>query len=183
MSKLQGGDGTTSSGCAEIIEQRLTTLLRWSLYAKKCGQNGTSYCANPVAVRWLGGSDTFAIFFIGERLNGKVQLSLETDQLTEFDSEQYKNSTKDILAATSDIAYTNVDMLRIYTGKQGIVANIRGTSAATFIESQNVGKRVPACHLSSHYSNLSVVPTSTPEGLSSDLEVFGCNKMSFLFYL
>ena len=46
-----------------------------------------------------------------------------------------------------------------------------------------VGKRVPACHLSSRYSNLSVVPTSTPEGLSGDLEVFGCNKTSFLSYL
>jgi len=67
---------------------------------------------------------------------------LETDQLTEFVSEQYKNSTKDILAVTSDIAYTNVDVLRIYTGKQGIVANIRGTSAATFIESQNGNDKV-----------------------------------------
>ena len=47
----------------------------------------------------------------------------------------------------------------------------------------NVGKRVPARHLSSHYPNLSVIPTSTPEGLSGDLEVFGCNKTSFLFYL
>jgi len=46
-----------------------------------------------------------------------------------------------------------------------------------------VGKRVPARHLSSRYPNLSVVPTSTPEGFSGDLEVFGCNKTSLLFYL
>jgi len=127
---------------AEIIEQRLTMLLLGNLYAKNCGRNGTSYCADPVAVRRLGGSDTFAIFFIGERLNGKVRLSLETDQLIDFDSEQYMNSTNDILAVTSDIAYTNVDVLRIYTGKQGIVANIRGTSAETFIESQNGDDKV-----------------------------------------
>ena len=127
---------------AEIIEQNLTKLLLGNLNAKNCGWNGTSFCADPVAVRRLGDSDTFAIFFIGERLNGKVGLSLETDQLIDFDSEQYKNSTNDILAVTSDIAYTNVDVLRIYTGEQGIVANIRGTSAETFIESQNGDDKV-----------------------------------------
>jgi len=50
-------------------------------------------------------------------------------------------------------------------------------------DTATVGKRVPACHLMSRYSNLSVVPTSTPEGLSGDLEVFGCNITSFLSYL
>ena len=55
--------------------------------------------------------------------------------------------------------------------------------AAATDTTTTVGKRVPAHHLSSRYSNLSVVPMSMPEGLLGDLEVFGCNKTSFLSYL
>jgi hypothetical protein len=46
-----------------------------------------------------------------------------------------------------------------------------------------VGKRVPARHLSSRSSNLSVVTKSALEGLLGDLEVFGCNKTCLLSYL
>lgn len=122
---------------AEMIELSLTTLLLGGPYTKSCGKNNTSFCANPVAVRQLGGSDIFAIFFIGELLNANVSLSLDTQMLVDFRSEQYKNKTNDILFVSSDIAYTNVDILRAYTGKQDIVANVRGTSAETFIVFQN----------------------------------------------
>jgi hypothetical protein len=128
---------------SSIIEQHLTTLLLGGPHAKNCGMKKTSYCADPVKVIQLGGSNTFAIFFIGERLNAGVKLSFETDLLIDFFSEQYKNATNDILHLTSDVAYTNVDELRIYMGKQDIVANIRGTSAAeTFIEFQNGDDKV-----------------------------------------
>lgn len=122
---------------AEIIERSLTKLLLGETYAKTCGQAGTSYCADPVAVRQLGRSDAYAIFFIGERLNSSVSLSLDTAELIDFDSEQYKNSSNDILNVNSDVAYTNVDVLRAYTGQQDIVVNVRGTSAETFIETQS----------------------------------------------
>jgi hypothetical protein len=122
---------------AETIERSLTDLLLGGANAKSCGMTRTSFCADPVAVRQLGRSDTFAIFFVGERLNTGVGLSLDTSHLIDFNSERYKNSTNDILYVNSDVAYANVEVLRVYTGYQNIVANIRGTSAETFIESQS----------------------------------------------
>ena len=127
---------------AEDIERSLTNLLLGGPYAKNCGQAGTSYCADPVAVRQLGDSDTYAIFFVGERLNASVSLSLNTSELFHFDSERYKNNTNDILNVNSDVAYTNVDVLQVYAGQQDIVVNVRGTSAETYIESQSGDDKV-----------------------------------------
>lgn len=127
---------------AETIERSLTNLLLGGASTKSCGKKRTSYCASPVAVRQLGRSDTFAIFFVGERLNNGVVLSLDTSHLIDFNSERYKNSTNDILYVNSDVAYTNVEVLRVHTGYQNIVANIRGTSAETFFESQSGDDKV-----------------------------------------
>jgi hypothetical protein len=127
---------------AETIERSLTDLLLGGANAKSCGKTRTSFCADPVAVRQLGRSDTFAIFFVGERLNTGVGLSLDTSHLIDFNSERYKNNTNDILYVNSDVAYTNVEVLRVLTGYQNIVANIRGTSAETFFESQSGDDKV-----------------------------------------
>ena len=59
-----------------------------------------------------------------------------------FYSETYLNSTNDILDVNSDVAYTNVERLDIYTGEQEIVVNVRGTSAETFIETQDSDDRI-----------------------------------------
>jgi hypothetical protein len=96
---------------AEMIELRLTTLLLGGPYTKSCGKANTSFCADPVAVRQLGGSNVFAIFFVGEMLDANVSLSLDTQMLIDFRSKQYKNRTNDILSVSSDKAYTNVDVL------------------------------------------------------------------------
>lgn len=121
------------------IEQRLTSLLLGGpkKVIKSCGMTKSSFCADPVAVRQLGGSDAFAVFFVGERLNKGVRLSLDTSKLIDFTSERYKNGTNDILNVNSDVAYTNVEVLKVYTGDKNIVMNVRGTSAETYIESQS----------------------------------------------
>ena len=93
---------------------------------------------SPVKVVQLGNSNTFAIFFIGERLNLGVELGLITDDLIDFQEEIYKNNTNDILQVNSDVAYTNVDELNVRMGSdQDVVSNIRGTSALkTYIYTQ-----------------------------------------------
>jgi len=121
---------------AETIAEELTTALLGNIYAQTCGQNSSSFCADPVKVLQLGNSDTYAIFFVGERLNAGVTLSLLTEGLSDFYSEIFVNRTNDILAKTSDTVYTNVDFLNIHMGHQNIVSNIRGTSAETHIFTQ-----------------------------------------------
>lgn len=95
-----------------------------------CGANSTSECADSVNVFQMGTSDTYAIFFLGERLNSGVQMTLDTSSLHNMYEELYKNETNDILAINSDVLYKNVDTLNIFMGQQDIVANIRGTSAS-----------------------------------------------------
>ena len=95
---------------AEMIELRLTTLLLGGPYTESCGKANTSFCANPVAVRQLGGSNVFAIFFVEEMLDANVSLSLDTQMLIDFRSKQYKNRTNDILSVSSDITYCTFDL-------------------------------------------------------------------------
>lgn len=103
---------------------------------KSCGKLNTSSCGTAVKVWQLGNSDAFVIFFVGERLNAGLELALNTSGLTDFYSETFLNETNDIISKNSDIAYTNVEKLTIIMGHQTIVSNIRGTSAETFLVTQ-----------------------------------------------
>ena len=49
--------------------------------AKSCGVQNSSICSTAVEVWQLGDSDTYAIFFVGQRLNQNVTLSLDTSQV------------------------------------------------------------------------------------------------------
>ena len=93
---------------AEDMELALQQLLIPE--KKTCGKENSSKCSNAVRVWRMGDSDVFAVFFVGERLGGGVTLDLFTDSL-DFDSETFLNSTNDILAKNSDVAYTNVEVL------------------------------------------------------------------------
>ena len=78
------------------------------------------------------------IVFVGERLNAGVLLTLNGVDLDNFYCEIFRNETNDVLMKNSDVAYTNVDELRITLGYQGdVVGNIRGTTADTFIETRD----------------------------------------------
>jgi hypothetical protein len=116
------------------IEDTLNSMLL--PVAKSCGQLNTSQCSKAVKVWQLGDSDAFVIFFVGERLNTGLKLALDTDGLIDFYSETFLNETNDILAKNSDIAYTNIETLSITMGHHTIVSNIRGTSAETFVVTQ-----------------------------------------------
>lgn len=122
---------------ASTIELAIRSVLIPEGSGKTCGKNGTSWCSDAAKVWQLGQSDAYLIFFVGEYLNSGIGLTLNTDGLDDFYSETFLNKTNDILAKNSDVAYTNVDELRIHMGHQDIVSNIRGTSASyTFIETQ-----------------------------------------------
>ena len=119
---------------AAHIEEELNKLL--TPQAKTCGKEFRSACAAAAKVWQLGSSDTFAIFFVGERLNEDVQLDLDSSGLINFSSETFNNRSHDILHMNSDVAYTNVDVLYVYMGHEDTLSNIRGTSAETFIVTQ-----------------------------------------------
>lgn len=105
--------------------------------SKSCGQQETSVCSPSARVWQLGSSQTYAIFFMGERLNANISLDLNTDELESFYGEMFRNETNDILGMNSDVVYTHVDVLRIEMGHQEIVSNIRGTTAIkTYITTQ-----------------------------------------------
>lgn len=105
--------------------------------SKSCGQQETSVCSPSARVWQLGSSQTYAIFFMGERLNANISLDLNTDELESFYGEKFRNETNDILGMNSDVVYTHVDVLRIEMGHQEIVSNIRGTTAIkTYITTQ-----------------------------------------------
>ena len=103
---------------------------------KSCGQSSESCCADSVDVWRLGDSDTFAIFFVGEKLNAGVTLELDKGSDDSLYNEIYLNVTNDILGVNSDVAYTNVDFLHVKMGHQDITSNVRGTSAATYLYTQ-----------------------------------------------
>ena len=121
---------------AQTIEDELELLLLPTDEQKTCGKKKDSKCSKHVKVWELGDSNSFAIFFMGERLNAKVTLDLETSNLVDFDSEKFLNKTNDILYRNSDVAYTNLDFLEIFMGHQDNVLNVRGTSAKTSIVTQ-----------------------------------------------
>ena len=91
-----------------------------------CGELGTSKCASAVKVFPVG-DDSFVVFFVGERLKEDIELTLSTE-LTGFSSEMFLNETNDIIKQNSDICYSNLEVLEIYTGDlDDKVLNIRGT--------------------------------------------------------
>ena len=105
--------------------------------SKQCGELGTTKCSNAVRVWQLGDTDIFAIFFLGERLNSDVSIiKMDTYGLINFDGELFQNRSNDLLFKNSDVAYSTVDTLNIKMGHQNIVCNVRGTSAETFITTQ-----------------------------------------------
>lgn len=105
---------------------------------KSCGRLNTSTCSSTARVWQLGNSDTFVIVLVGERLNAGVSLTLNSVNLENFYDEIFLNETNAVVMKNSDVAYTNVDELRITLGYQGdVVGNIRGTTADTYIETQD----------------------------------------------
>lgn len=78
----------------------------------------------------------FFVFFVGERLNRNIELELNTEGLINYKPEIFNNSATNAIHFNSDVAYVNVDELDIFMGQQDIVANIRGTSAKTRVETQ-----------------------------------------------
>ena len=100
--------------------------------SNSCGQQYTSVCASSSFVSQLGNSDTYAIFFIGERLNsGTIITSLNATSLDNFYEEIFNNKTNEVVEMNADIGYTNVETLSVAMGHQDVVVNIRGTSAET----------------------------------------------------
>jgi hypothetical protein len=105
---------------------------------KSCGRLNTSTCSSTARVWQLGKSDTFVVVFVGERLNTGVSLALNPGNLVNFSDEIFLNETNAVVMKNSDVAYTNIDELRITLGYQGdVVGNIRGTTADTYIETQD----------------------------------------------
>jgi hypothetical protein len=122
---------------ADDIENAIDSTLIPEADKNSCGKSGTSQCSSTVRVWQLGKSDTFVIIFVGERLNAGVSLSLISTKLQNFNGEIFHNETSAVIMKNSDVAYTNVDELRITLGYQGdVVGNIRGTTADTYIETQ-----------------------------------------------
>jgi hypothetical protein len=123
---------------SKIIEERLQDLI--FPVAEMCGKNETSFCAETVKV-YAVGDEAFAVFFLGERLNKKVTLTLETSGLTNFTPEMFMNQTNDILRQNADLAYVDVELLDITMGSPNssdskVVVNVRGTTANTSITTQ-----------------------------------------------
>ncbi len=126
---------------SEIIEEALQDLIFPVSEGDVCGKNGTSRCAEAVKVYAIG-DEAFAVFFLGERLNDGVTLTLETASLTDFKPEIFVNQTNDILFRSSDVAYADVELLDITMGSpessdSKVVVNVRGTSAITSITTQD----------------------------------------------
>lgn len=113
---------------AKDIEKAIDDLLVPDKH--KCGILNHSACSSSTLVWQSGSSDTFIIFFVGQRLNANVTLSLTTDSLQNFKGEIFHNETNDYLRKNNDIAYTNVDYLDVYMGGLYSVVNVRGTSAS-----------------------------------------------------
>ena len=119
---------------ATMIEETVNSLIIPD--SKSCGEQSTSDCSSACKVWELGNSRTFAIFFVGQRLNTGVELWYDTSALVDFSPEIFSNMTNDILRMNSDVAYTSIDLLTIFMGHQSIVSNVRGTSAITRIVTQ-----------------------------------------------
>ena len=132
---------------ATIVKDRINSLLYPDIIIdsmpisghETCGKHSNSACSSSVLVWQMGSSEesqTFLIFFAGQRLNAGITLSFNTDGLNDFYTEKFNNNTNDAIFVNSDIAYTNVDILHIYMGEMDTVVNLRGTSAETTIFTQ-----------------------------------------------
>jgi hypothetical protein len=104
-----------------------------------CGLNQTTKCSNAVKVYEIG--QTFAVFFVGERLNTGVNVTLDVGNLQSnfeaFSPEVFQDATVNLLKRNSDIAYANLEVLDIKTGTGAALVNVRGTSAKTIITTQD----------------------------------------------
>ena len=123
-----------------ISAPALESLIQHALIPKdvelaSCGKNQTSKCSNAVKVYEIG--QTFAVFFVGERLNTGLTVTLDVSNLTSFVPEVFQNITVDLLKRNSDIAYANLEVLDIKTGTEAAIVNVRGTSARTNITTQD----------------------------------------------
>lgn len=126
---------------SDIIEGILQNLIFPIADGDTCGKNETSRCAETVKVFSIG-DEAFAVFFLGERLNAGVTLSLATSDLDNFTPEIFVNETNDILLRSSDVAYADVEILDITMGNpessnSKVVVNVRGTTATTSVTTQN----------------------------------------------
>ena len=133
--------GITYPVSSDIIEAALQNLLFPAADGDTCGKNETSRCAETVKVYSVG-DEAFAVFFLGERLNDGVTLTLSTSGLAGFTSEMFVNETNDILLRSSDVAYADVEILDITMGnpmssESKVVVNVRGTTATTSITTQH----------------------------------------------
>ena len=118
---------------SSIIEESLNQLLIPE--QSKCGRNNVSPCSSALKVLPFG-SDMFFVFFVGERLDRNIELELNTEGLINYKPEIFNNSTNNAIHLNSGVAYVNVNELNVFMGRQDIVANIRGTSALTRVETQ-----------------------------------------------
>lgn len=125
---------------ADILKEQINTLLLPD--SSSCGRRGDSNCSPSVFVYQRGSptdeSQTYVIFFVGQRLNSDVVLHLDTTNLLGIAEEKFLNKTNDVLLKNSDIAYTNIDFLHVKMGHTDTVVNVRGTSAtsSTYITTQ-----------------------------------------------
>jgi Ca2+-binding RTX toxin-like protein len=120
---------------ADALEVLIQDTLFPEAYKASCGLTGETACSQSVKVYEMGAG--FLISFIGESKNTGVSLRFLTDNLANFQSEMFQNSTNDILKKPSDVVYGNVEVLNVAMGANGTVLNIRGTSANTSISTQS----------------------------------------------
>ncbi|GAX18396.1 hypothetical protein FisN_2Lh003 [Fistulifera solaris] len=126
---------------SELIEEALQDLIFPAAKGDVCGKNQTSRCAETVKV-YAVGDEAFAVFFLGERLNDGLTLTLTTSGLADFTPEIFVNASNDILLRSTDVAYADVEVLDITMGNPQssdfkIVVNVRGTTAITTITTQD----------------------------------------------
>jgi Ca2+-binding RTX toxin-like protein len=122
----------------------LESLIQRSLIPKdveldSCGKNETTKCSLAVKVYEIG--QTFAVFFVGERLNTGLNVTLDVGDLESnskpFVPEVFDDATVNLLKRNSDIAYANLEVLDIKTGTGAALVNVRGTSVTTTITTQD----------------------------------------------
>lgn len=96
------------------------------------GEQGIGMTECSLAVKVYKVGDHLALFFVGERLNSGVELSLDTSLLTNYTSELFLNRTNDLIQKNSDVMYANLGRLDIDMGANiSTVLNVRGTTATT----------------------------------------------------
>ncbi|CAB9505197.1 Kringle domain [Seminavis robusta] len=125
-----------ASTTAEGLEGLIQDALFPDGYESSCGTTGITVCSQSVKVYDMGTG--FLVTFVGERLNQGVSLEYITDNLVNFESEMFQNSTLDIKERPSDIVYANTEYLDIGMGAGDTILNIRGSTATTKITTQSL---------------------------------------------